>query len=179
VEETAFILVKHLRRAGEPSAKPPGSQAHAADDTFCWRTTPQRGDKVLDDGSRARITSLHNLTVQLRRVAATFRPTGQDVVAVGVEDARPSASWLGLWAFRCIEVLAHGPAIDSQTVSHCPDGLCLCIEVVDLVIEGLPPLLPLPPLGVLAGLTVFELRRTGSFRCRLRLLNANRRKGKA
>src|SRR5690606_29756727 len=60
----------------------------------------------------------------------TFRPTGQDVVAVGVENARPSASWFGLWAFRGIEVLAHGPAIDAQTVSHCPDGLCLCIEVV-------------------------------------------------
>src|SRR5690606_14734985 len=90
VEETAFILVKLLRRAGEPSAKPPGSQAHAADDKFCWRTTPQRGDKVLDDGSRARITSLDNLTVQLRRVAATFRPTGQDVVAVGVMLGSPS-----------------------------------------------------------------------------------------
>src|SRR5690606_19826410 len=113
------------------------SQAHAADDTFCWRTTPQRGDKVLDDGSRARITSLDNLTVQLRRVAATFRPTGQDVVAVGVEDARPSASWLGLRTVGFIEVLAHRPAIDSQTVSHCPDGLCLFIEVVDLVIAGL------------------------------------------
>src|SRR5690606_17605116 len=89
---------------------------------------------------------------------------------------QPSASWLGLRTFGCIEVLAHGPAIDAQTVSHCPDGLCLCIEVVDLVIEGLPPLLPLPPLGVLAGFALFGLRRQGSFRCRLRLLNANRRK---
>src|SRR5690606_12647566 len=111
------------------------------------------------------------VTVQLRRVVAAFRPTGQDVVAVGVENARPSASWFGLWAFRGIEVLAHGPAIDAQTVSHCPDGLCLCIEAVDLVIEGLPPLLPLPPLGVLAGFALFGLRRQGSFRCRLRLLN--------
>src|SRR5690606_8749299 len=104
------------------------------------------------------------LAVQLRRVPATFRPTGQDVVAVGVVDARPSASWLGMRTFGCIEVLAHRPAIDSQTVSHFRDGLCLVIEVVDLVIEGLPTLLPLPALGVLAGLTVFELRRTGSFR---------------
>ena len=149
VEKTAFVLAKLLWRTGEPSAKSLGSQAHAADDRFGWRTTPQRGDKVLDDGSRPRIASLDDLTVQLRRVVAAFRPTGQDVVAVGVENARPSASWFGLWAFRGIEVLAHGPAIDAQTVSHCPDGLCLCIEVVDLVIEGLPPLLPLPPLGVL------------------------------
>src|SRR5690606_18602812 len=139
---TAFILVKLLWRAGEPSAKPPGSQAHAADDTFCWRTTPQRGDKVLDDGSRARITSLDNLTGRLRRVAATVRPRGQDAGAVGVEDARPPGSWRGLRAFECIEVLAHRPATDSQRVSHCPDGVCLFLEVVDPVIEGLPPPLP-------------------------------------
>src|SRR5690606_21308270 len=48
-----------------------------------------------------------DLTVQLRRVVATFRPTGQDVVAVGVEDARPAAAWLGLRTFGCMEVLAH------------------------------------------------------------------------
>src|SRR5690606_36585463 len=106
VKETAFVLVKLLRRTGEPSAKPPGSQAYMADDRFCWRTTPQRGGKVLGDGSRARITSLDDLTVQLRRVVATFRPTGQDVVAVGVEDARPAAARLGLRSFGCIEVLA-------------------------------------------------------------------------
>lgn len=79
----------------------------------------------------------------------------------------------------CVEILAHGAAIDPEPGRDGTDGLCLLIEFVDLVIQCLSPLLPFAALSLSTGLPAFRWLRWGHCPSRFGFLYRNRRQGEA
>jgi|LFRM01.1.fsa_nt_gb hypothetical protein len=76
-----------------------------------------------------------------------------------------------------MEIPAHRPAIHPQSGGDGTNRLGLLIKLVDLVIQCLPPLLPLASLRVLASLSVLGLRGGGRRPGSYRLLHGNRGQG--